>query len=366
VKKISVDKFTGRVNYSKIQREENMPNLLAVQLDSYHEFLQTGIQPEDRTPQGMEAIFQTIFPIESTRGNLVMEYMSYKTGEPKYGIEECQERGLTFSVPLKVRLRLVVKEEPEGASDQEMMIRDIQEQEVYLGELPMITDKGTFLINGAERVIVSQLHRSPGVFFSDEIHPNGRRLFRSRIIPYRGSWVEFTTDINNILYVHIDRKRKQPATILLRALGFQTNEEIIELFHGVEKVKVTKPGSKKYKELEETLEGRVLAGDVFKADEEEPFAKAGAIIDALLRESLLTSGLKELKLVAEGEVTLNQPSLILNTLRKDPTSNQDEGLRRLYSLLRPGDPPNEEVARALFERLFFNEKRYDLAEVGWY
>jgi DNA-directed RNA polymerase subunit beta len=215
-------------------------------------------------------------------------------------------------------------------------------------------------------VIVSQLHRSPGVFFSDEIHPNGRRLFRSRIIPYRGSWVEFTTDINNILYVHIDRKRKQPATMLLRALGFQSNADIIELFHEVETVKITKPGTKKYKELEETLEGRVLAGDVFRPDEEEPFAKAGAIIDPLLRETLLTCGLKEMVLVGEGEVTLNEPSLILNTLRKDPTSNQDEGLRRLYSLLRPGDPPNEEVARALFERLFFNDKRYDLAEVGRY
>ena len=245
MKNTPVDKFTGRVNYSSIHREEEMPNLLAVQLDSYNQFLQTGIKPDDRTMQGIETVFQTIFPIESTRGNLTMEYMSYKTGEPKYGIEECQERGLTFSVPLKVRLRLVVKEEPEGSSDEEMMIRDIQEQEVYLGELPMITSKGTFLINGAERVIVSQLHRSPGVFFSDEIHPNGRRLFRSRIIPYRGSWVEFTTDINNILYVHIDRKRKQPATMLLRALGFQTNEEIIELFHKVETVKVTKPGTKK-------------------------------------------------------------------------------------------------------------------------
>jgi DNA-directed RNA polymerase subunit beta len=366
VKNISIDKFTGRVNYSKILRDEKMPNLLAVQLDSYNEFLQSGAKPEERGQQGMEAVFQTIFPIESTRGNLIMEYMSYKTGEPKYGIEECQERGLTFSVPLKVRLRLVVKEEAEGASAEEMMIRDIQEQEVYLGELPMITAKGTFLINGAERVIVSQLHRSPGVFFSDEIHPNGRRLFRSRIIPYRGSWVEFTTDINNILYVHIDRKRKQPATMLLRALGFQSNADIIELFHEVETVKITKPGTKKYKELEETLEGRVLAGDVFRPDEEEPFAKAGAIIDPLLRETLLTCGLKEMVLVGEGEVTLNEPSLILNTLRKDPTSNQDEGLRRLYSLLRPGDPPNEEVARALFERLFFNDKRYDLAEVGRY
>nr|MEE4267841.1 DNA-directed RNA polymerase subunit beta [Candidatus Krumholzibacteria bacterium] len=365
MKNIPIDKFTGRVNYSKLLYEENMPNLLAVQLDSFHEFLQTGDQLDSRDLRGIESVFHTIFPIESTRGNLIMEYMSYKTGEPKYGIEECQERGLTFSVPLKVRLRLVVKEEAEG-SEEEMMIRDIQEQEVYLGELPMITDKGTFLINGAERVIVSQLHRSPGVFFSDETHPNGRRLVRSRIIPYRGSWVEFTTDINNILYVHIDRKRKQPASMLLRALGFQSNEEIIELFHKVETVKIPKSGTKKFSALEESLEGRILAADVTKPDEETPFARAGAVIDPILRETLLTCGITDMKLVAEGEVTLNEPSLIINTLRKDPSSNQDEALRRFYSLLRPGDPPNEEVARALFERLFFNDKRYDLAEVGRY
>jgi len=365
VKNISIDKFTGRVNYSKIMREEAMPNLLAVQLDSYHEFLQTGTKVEGRVTKGIESVFQTIFPIEATRGHLIMEYISYKTGEPKYAIEECQERRLTYSVPLKVKLRLVVKEEVEGQK-KEMMIRDIQEQEVYLGELPMITDKGTFVVNGAERVIVSQLHRSPGVFFSDETHPNGSRLFRSRIIPYRGSWVEFTTDINNILYVHIDRKRKQPATMLLRALGFQTNEEIIELFHKTEMVKIPKAGSKKFAALEESMEGRILAADFFKPEEEEPFAVAGTVIDAVLRENLLTCGIKEMKLVTEGEVTLNEPSLIINTLRKDPTTNQDEGLRRFYSLLRPGDPPNEEVARALFERLFFNEKRYDLADVGRY
>ncbi len=365
MKNISVDKFTGRVNYSKIKREEVMPNLLAVQLDSYHEFLQTGTKVDGRLTKGIESVFQTIFPIEATRGHLIMEYISYKTGEPKYAIEECQERRLTYSVPLKVKLRLVVKEEVEGQK-KEMMIRDIQEQEVYLGELPMITEKGTFVVNGAERVIVSQLHRSPGVFFSDETHPNGTRLFRSRIIPYRGSWVEFTTDINNILYVHIDRKRKQPASMLLRALGFQTNEEIIKLFHKTEKIKIPKSGTKKFAALEEGLEGRILAVDFFKPEEEEPFAVAGTVVDAVLRENLLTCGIKEMELVADGEVTLNEPSIILNTIRKDPTTNQDEALRRFYSLLRPGDPPNEEVARALFERLFFNEKRYDLAEVGRY
>jgi DNA-directed RNA polymerase subunit beta len=345
-----------------------MPNLLAVQLESYNDFLQIGVPADKRQMHGLETVFQTIFPIESTRNHLIMEYISYSTGEPKYGIEECQERGLTFSVPLKVRLRLVVKDKDEGDADSELQIRDIQEQEVYLGELPMITAKGTFVINGAERVIVSQLHRSPGVFFGDEIHPNGRRLFRARIIPYRGSWVEFTTDINDILYVHIDRKRKQPVTMLLRALGFQTNAEIVQLFHEVKTLKIPKSGTKKAKALEEELEGRILAADIANPDPEvqEPLAKAGTVIDALLRETILGQVQGEIVLVAEGQVSLNEPSLILNTLRKDPTQDRDEALRRFYQLLRPGDPPNVEVAKALFERLFFHDKRYDLAEVGRY
>jgi DNA-directed RNA polymerase subunit beta len=343
-----------------------MPNLLAVQLESYNDFLQIGVPAQERKVDGLEGVFQTIFPIIATRGQLIMEYISYHIGEPKYGIEECQERGLTYSVPLKVRLRLVVKDVEEGSSDSEMQIRDIQEQEVYLGELPMITEKGTFVINGAERVIVSQLHRSPGVFFSDEIHPNGRRLFRARVIPYRGSWVEFTTDINDVLFVHIDRKRKQPATMLLRALGFQTNAGIIQLFHEVETIKIPNPGTKKYKELEETLEGRILAADILNPETEEAGIAAGSVIDPLLLERILSMSQQEITLVRADQISLNEPSLIMNTLRKDPTHGQDEALRRFYQLLRPGDPPNEEVARALFERLFFHEKRYDLAEVGRY
>jgi len=364
---IPVDKFTGRINYSKLRREEEMPNLLAVQLESYHDFLQLEQKPDERADVGLEQVFRTVFPIESTRGHLVMEYISYSTGEPKYGIEECQERGLSFSVPLKVKLRLVVKDIEEGAGPgAEPQLRDIQEDDVYLGELPMITDKGTFVINGAERVIVSQLHRSPGVFFSDETHPNGRRLFRARIIPYRGSWVEFTTDINDVLYVHIDRKRKQPVSMLMRALGFETNEEIIAQFHQIETVKVPKQGTKKHEALAEELEGRVLAADLQKADAETPFAQAGQVIDPLLKEEILQSGVGEIKLIAADEVSVNRPSLILNTLRKDPTSTRDEALRRFYQLLRPGEPPSEEVAAQLFERLFFHEKRYDLAEVGRY
>jgi len=362
-----LDSYTGRVNFSKLRREEEMPNLLAVQLESYQDFLQLEQAPDQRDDVGLEAVFRTVFPIESTRGHLVMEYISYSTGEPKYGIEECQERGLSFSVPLKVKLRLVVKELEEGAGpDAEPQLRDIQEDDVYLGELPMITDKGTFLINGAERVIVSQLHRSPGVFFSDETHPNGRRLFRARIIPYRGSWVEFTTDINDVLYVHIDRKRKQPVSMLMRALGFENDEEIIAQFHTIEEVKLPKKGTKKFEALADELEGRVLACDLWKADAEKPFATAGQVIDPLLKEEIIQSGVTQLKLIAADEVSVNRPSLILNTLRKDPTNTRDEALRRFYQLLRPGEPPSEEVAAQLFERLFFHEKRYDLAEVGRY
>jgi DNA-directed RNA polymerase subunit beta len=261
-----------------------------------------------------------------------------------------------------VRMQLVVKDQDEADASAELQIRDIQESEVYLGELPLITSKGTFVINGAERVIVSQLHRSPGVFFSDEFHPNGRKLIKSRIIPYRGSWVEFSTDINDMLYVHIDRKRKQPVTILLRALGFSGNNDIIGLFHDVETFGIPRKGTKGA----DALEGRILANDIFNAEDGERIGHAGQVIDPLLVESILANAEGEISLVVEGEVTLNEPSLILNTLRKDPTTNQDEALRRLYQLLRPGDPPNEEVAKQLFERMFFHEKRYDLAEVGRY
>ena len=359
--KIPVDRFTGRVNYSKLPRDNMMPNLLAVQLESYNDFLQVGIPPEKRKEVGLEAVFQSIFPIEATRGHLTMEYDHYLIGEPKYGIEECQERGLTFAAPLKVQMRLVVKDEDDSA-DAELQIRDILESEVYLGELPLITSKGTFIINGAERVIVSQLHRSPGVFFSDEYHPNGRKLFKSRIIPYRGSWVEFSTDINDMLYVHIDRKRKQPVTMLLRALGFGSNEEVIGLFHEVDTFKVPRKGTKKADELE----GRILAADIFDSESKDRIGSAGQVIDALLLESIIANAKGDVKVVGEGEVSLNEPSLILNTLRKDATTNQEEALRRFYQLLRPGDPPNEEVARELFRRMFFHEKRYDLAEVGRY
>ncbi len=350
---------TGRRSYSKISSDFQMPNLLAVQLESYRDFLQVGVPVGMRQDSGLESVFQSIFPIVSTREHLTLEYLYYMTGEPKYTVEECQERGLTFSVPLKVMMRLVVKEQ--DADTGEWRQKEIVEHPVYLGELPEITEKGTFIINGAERVIVSQLHRSPGVFFSDEIHPNGTRLFNARIIPYRGSWVEFSTDINDIMYIHIDRKRKQPVTIILRALGFETDESILELFHELEEVKLPKSAATK---KAETLIDRIVASDVYIGDAEEPILEAGDILTEEYLGQLIEGGVKSVKLIAVGQVTVNEPSLILNTLRKDPTHDRDEALRKIYNILRPGDPPNEGAAKALFERLFFNEKKYDLAEVG--
>jgi DNA-directed RNA polymerase subunit beta len=357
---IKINADNGRRSYSKILTEFEMPNLLAVQLESYNDFLQVGVPHEAREDKGLESVFTNIFPITSTRGNLTLEYLYYLTGEPKYTVEECQERGLTFSVPLKVMMRLIIKEQ--DPDTEEMRQKEIVEHPVYLGELPKITDKGTFIINGAERVIVSQLHRSPGVFFSDEIHPNGTRLFNSRIIPYRGSWVEFSTDINDVMYIHIDRKRKQPVTIILRALGFESNADVIELFH--QTVEMSVPARATTKKAQE-LVGRILAQDVYaEEDAEEPILEAGDTITEDWVNHIIDAKVSKVKVIAPGEIGPNMPSLILNTLAKDPTSTREEALRKIYNVLRPGDPPNEGAAKALFERLFFTEKKYDLAEVG--
>ena len=358
---IKTDPITGRRDYSKIISRFEMPNLLAVQLESYNDFLQVGVPIAQREERGLESVFQNIFPISSTRGHLTLEYMYYQTGEAKYTVSECQERGLSFSVPLKVMMRLIVKEQEEEKG--EWRQKEIVEHMVYLGELPQITEKGTFVINGAERVIVSQLHRSPGVFFDSEIHPNGTRLFTARIIPYRGSWVEFSTDINDVMYVHIDRKRKQPVTVLLRALGFERNVDIIGLFHEVETVKVPTPRAKKFGELI----GRMVADSVFAPNAEEGDEALAASGEKLTEEALTAisdAKIKEIILIKADQIGPNEPSLTLNTLAKDTSETKEEALRRIYGVLRPGDPPNEGAARALFERLFFNDKKYDLAEVG--
>jgi DNA-directed RNA polymerase subunit beta len=250
----------NRRDFSKLDPNwlVDLPHLLDVQLRSFQSFLQMEVPAEERRLMGLQEVFSTVFPISDTRGLFSLEFVSYIIGEPKYSVDECQERDLTFSAPLKATLRLRIREDIEG----EKRDKEIIEQEVYLGELPLLTDKGTFVINGAERVIVSQLHRSPGVFFEDTMHPNGKRLFSARIIPYRGSWVEFTLDVNDIMYVHIDRKRKLPVTILLKALGYAAEKAILELFYPVEAVSIGSGKSQK----DQSLEGRVVAEDIVDPD----------------------------------------------------------------------------------------------------
>ncbi len=264
-----------------------LPHLLDVQLRSFENFLQLGAAPEERKMMGLQEVFASVFPITDTRNLFSLEFVSYSLGEPKYSVDECQERDLTFSAPLKATLRLRIREDVEG----EKRDKEIIEQEVYLGELPLLTDKGTFVINGAERVIVSQLHRSPGVFFDDSVHPNGKRLFSARIIPYRGSWVEFTLDVNDIMYVHIDRKRKLPVSVLLKALGYATEKAILDLFYAIETFDIGSGRSQK----DHALEGRVVAEDIVDAETGEVLVETNDELSVEKVKELAKSGIKELK-----------------------------------------------------------------------
>jgi DNA-directed RNA polymerase subunit beta len=342
-----------RKSYSKLERgwHIELPNLLDVQLQSFRDFLQLDVEPSRRRNEGLQEVFRTVFPITDARDLYSLEFVQYDVGEPKYTVEECQERDLTFSAPLKATLRLRTREEVEGVKRD----KEIIEQEVYLGELPLITDKGTFVINGAERVIVSQLHRSPGVFFDDSVHPNGKRLYAARIIPYRGSWVEFSIDVNDILWVHIDRKKKLPVTVLLRALGFVSDREILGLLYETEVAEIR--GKKG-----ESLLQRVCAEDVVDERTGEVLLEAN--------EELTPEKLEALHKAKIGEATFfiiplqDEADVIRNTLRRDPTKTQEEALARIYTLLRPGEPPRSETAREILNKLFFSPKRYDLARVG--
>jgi DNA-directed RNA polymerase subunit beta len=342
-----------RKNYSKIPDLLDIPNLLDVQLESYRNFILSS--GKDKPGESLQSVFETVFPIVSARENFVLEFVSYSIGEPKYTVDECQERDLTFAAPLKAKLRLIIKVDEDG----ERKVKDVMEAEVYLGDLPLITDKGTFIINGAERVIVSQLHRSPGVFFSDSTHPNGKRLFSARIIPYRGSWVEFTTDINDVMYVHIDRKRKQPASILLRAFGY-TDDKILQLFFKTERLPLTKRPSKG----DTVLVGRYVAEEVMNPETGEVLIEAGHEITEDTITALRAANIEELLVIQAGE--FHENDIIRNTLRRDPTRTEEEALKKIYNLLRPGDPPSVETARALLDRLFFNPRRYNLSTVGRY
>ena len=348
----------GRISFSKIPNIMELPNLLAVQLESYASFLQIDVDSEKRELIGLESVFQSVFPIESPKGKYTLEYHGYIVGESKYREEECKERDLTYAAPLKARLRLVINEE--DPDTKEKRIKDIIQSEVFLGEIPLLTDKGTFIINGAERVIVSQLHRSPGVFFGDEIHPNGKRLFNARIIPYRGSWVEFTVDINDVMFVNIDRRRKIPVTILLKAMGFDTNSAIIRLFDQIENVKISSRTSKN----DDDIIGRIVVQDVTDKKTGELILETGQAITRTHLEKIRGAKHPMVPCIRYGENLSPEDDVILKTLAKDSCPDQESALKKIYNLIRPGDPPNLETAKALLARMFFNPKRYDLASVG--
>ncbi|MCK4549075.1 MAG: DNA-directed RNA polymerase subunit beta, partial [Candidatus Krumholzibacteria bacterium] len=347
-------KMPDRIDFGKIPQVMEIPHLLEVQLASYERFLQQKVPIDKRDDIGLQAVFNSVFPVVSSKGDFTLEYLGYSVGEPKYTVEECKERDLTHATPLKAALRLVVREQGED----DWVIKDIIQSEVYLGEIPLITDRGTFIINGAERVIVSQLHRSPGVVFSDDYHPNGKRLFNARIIPYRGSWVEFVIDVNDIMYVYIDRRRKIPVTVLLKAMGFEPNSGIIKLFHKTKVHTITVRPSKK----DTALIGRIVAEDIISRETGEVIAEAGKPLAETALEMMKSQ--KILKIVLVEKAGNIEEDVIIKTLEKDPTTGREDALKRIYNLMRPGDPPNVETAKALLDRLFFNPKRYNLAKVG--
>ncbi len=343
---------SNRISFSQIKSFVDMPDLLSLQKDSFQEFLQEDEAEDERNHIGLEGVFQNVFPLEDTHRNYVLEYSNYFLGLPKYTPEECIDRGVTYSIPLKVRLVLHITDE----EDKNKFAQSI-EQEVYFGNIPYMTEKGTFVINGAERVIVSQLQRSPGVFFDENIHPNGTKLFQARIIPFRGSWVDFTTDINDCLFAIIDRRRKFPVTMLLRALGYSTNRDIFEAFGSVISFGLSD------KNIEDSF-GHTLVQDIVDELTGEIFYEGGTEVNQEVVDTLKEAGIKSIEVV-DGNKSFSS-MLLLNTMGKDPTHNTEEALSVVYQLLRSGDPPNLETAQKFIERMFFSPKKYDLGQVGRY
>jgi len=355
VNRKTAKKKNERISFSKLPNIVEPPDLLKVQLDSFRAFLQDDVPPERRQNTGLENVLRQSFPITDTRGLYLLEYKSYSIDKPRYSVEECIERGLTYEVTLKAKLRLSLKDEPEETEWKETI-----EQEVYLGKIPYMTERGTFIINGAERVIVAQLHRSPGVVFSEATHPNGKKMYSAKIVPLRGSWIEFQTDINNMLYVYVDQKKKFLATTLLRAVGFPKNEDILRLFDMLEELDV-----KKSIEHNEHLLDRQLANDVINPETGEVIP-AGTIIGESEIELLVASGVKKVKVSRVDKDDTLDKSIITTTLAKDESKTETEALEQIYRELRSNEAPDLESARSLLDRTFFNSKKYDLGDVGRY
>jgi len=357
---------SGRHNFGKLHDVAATPDLLAIQLQSFQDFFQLETTPDKRNNEGLFRVFKENFPITDTRNIFVLEFLDYFIDPPRYTIEECMERGLTYSVPLKAKLKL-------SCNDEEHVDFETIVQDVFLGNIPYMTPRGTFVINGAERVVVSQLHRSPGVFFGQSVHPNGTKIYSARVIPFKGAWMEFATDINNVMYAYIDRKKKFPVTTLLRAIGYETDKDILELFGMADEVKADK------KNLEANIGRRLAArvlrswtedfvdedtGEVVTIERNEVVLDRDSVLDEENASMIQEMGIKTVFLQKE-EVS-GDYSIIYNTLNKDTSNSELEAVQHIYRQLRGSDAPDDETARGIIEKLFFSDKRYDLGEVGRY
>ncbi|MBP7507227.1 MAG: DNA-directed RNA polymerase subunit beta, partial [Prolixibacteraceae bacterium] len=364
---MSLNTVNQRISFSTTKNTFEYPDFLEIQIKSFIEFFQLGSTPEMRKEEGLYKVFIENFPISDTRNNFVLEFIDYYIDPPRYSITECIERGLTFSVPLKAKMKLY-------CTDPEHEDFDTVVQDVYLGTIPYMTERGTFVINGAERVIVSQLHRSPGVFFGQSMHANGTKLYSARIIPFKGSWIEFATDINNVMYAYIDRKKKLPVTTLLRAIGYEGDKDILEIFGLADEIKVSKAGLKKL--IGRKLAARVLktwvedfvdedTGEVVSIERNEVIIDRETIIENDHVDLIVDSGTKTILLHKE-DANLQDYAIIYNTLQKDPCNSEKEAVLHIYRQLRNAEPPDESTAREVIENLFFSDKRYDLGNVGRY
>ncbi|MDE7374057.1 MAG: DNA-directed RNA polymerase subunit beta, partial [Odoribacter sp.] len=356
-----------RISFASTKNQLQYPDFLEVQLKSFKDFFQLGTTPENRKNEGLYTVFKENFPITDTRNNFVLEFLDYFIDPPRYTIDECLEQGLTYGAPLKAKLKLY-------CTDPEHEDFDTVIEDVYLGNVPYMTPKGTFVINGAERVIVSQLHRSPGVFFGQSVHANGTKLYSARIIPFKGSWIEFATDINNVMYAYIDRKKKLPVTTLLRAIGFETDKDILQIFDLADEVNVSKSGLKKV--VGRRLAARVLktwvedfvdedTGEVVSIERNEIIVDRETVLENEHIDAIVDSGAKTILLHKEKQ-NLADYAIIYNTLQKDPCNSEKEAVMHIYRQLRSSEPPDEATARDVIDKLFFSDKRYDLGDVGRY
>ena len=357
----------NRLNFASATDIPDYPDFLDIQVKSFSDFFQLETKSNERTDEGLFNTFLDNFPISDSRNQFVLEFLDYFVDPPRYSIQECIERGLTYSVPLKARLKL-------SCSDEEHEDFETIVQDVYLGVIPYMTPSGTFIINGAERVVVSQLHRSPGVFFGQSFHANGTKLYSARVIPFKGSWIEFATDINSVMYAYIDRKKKLPVTTLLRAIGYERDKDILEIFDLAEEVKVSKSGLKKC--IGRKLAARVLnswfedfvdedTGEVVSIERNEIILDREVVIDKINIEQILETNTKTI-LLHKIDGQYSDYAIIHNTLQKDPTNSEKEAVEHIYRQLRNAEPPDEETARGIIDKLFFSDQRYNLGEVGRY